>query len=146
MTEISALANVRIGSVEVSKDFNENLTKDGKYVDGVLEKLKELAKQRTEVTDSIGEYERALNQVQHLKGLDADFEKLFSCEHIKVRFGRLPVDSYNKLPYYDDKTFYFEYFTEETEYYWGLYITPVSCAEEVDGIFKSLYLDRKSVV
>ena len=142
MTEISALANVKIGSVEVSKDFNENLTKDGKYVDGVLEKLKELAKQRTEVSDNVGEYERALNQVEHLKGLDADFEKLFACEHIKVRFGRLPIDSYNKLPYYDDKTFYFEYFTEETEYYWGLYITPVSCAEEVDDIFKSLYFER----
>ncbi|MGN1136497.1 MAG: V-type ATP synthase subunit I [Oscillospiraceae bacterium] len=142
INEISAMTRMKSESVEIGENFKENLSKDGKYVDGVITKLKEVIKQKNTVADKIAEYEQALSQVNHLKGLDADFQKIFSCEHIKIRFGRLPVDSYRKLPYYEDKTFYFEYFTEETEYYWGVYLTPVSCAEEIDDIFKSLYFER----
>lgn len=142
INEISAMTRMKSESVEIGEDFKENLSKDGKYVDGVITKLKDVIKQKNTVADKIAEYEQALSQVNHLKGLDADFQKIFSCEHIKIRFGRLPVDSYRKLPYYEDKTFYFEYFTEETEYYWGVYLTPVSCAEEIDDIFKSLYFER----
>ncbi len=142
INEISAMTRMKSESVEIGEDFKENLSKDGKYVDGVITKLKDVIKQKNTVADKIAEYEQALSQVNHLKGLDADFQKIFSCEHIKIRFGRLPVDSYRKLPYYEDKTFYFEYFTEETEYYWGVYLTPVSCAEEIDEIFNSLYFER----
>ncbi|MGN0602773.1 MAG: V-type ATP synthase subunit I [Oscillospiraceae bacterium] len=142
INEISAMTRMKSESVEIGENFKENLSKDGKYVDGVITKLKDVIKQKNTVADKIAEYEQALSQVNHLKGLDADFQKIFSCEHIKIRFGRLPVDSYRKLPYYEDKTFYFEYFTEETEYYWGVYLTPVSCAEEIDDIFKSLYFER----
>lgn len=143
--EITAMTQVRFGITDIASDYSENISRDVKYIDGVIEKLKAAVRQKNEVSETLTEYERALFQVSHLKGLNADFEKILSCEHIVVKFGRLPSDSYKKLPYFDDKTFYFEYFTEETEYYWGLYLTPVSCAEEVDEIFRSLYFEEISI-
>ena len=34
-------------------------------------------------------------------------DEIFACKYLKVRFGRIPKDSYLKLPYYDDHSFTF---------------------------------------
>jgi V/A-type H+-transporting ATPase subunit I len=142
LTEISSQTGIKYESTDFSEIENKSEDEINKYVDSVRDKLKELSEKKKDAEEKLTEYEQTLNQVTHLKGLDIDFQQLFSCEHIKLRFGRLPIDSYDKLPYYDDKTFYFTYFTEEKEYYWGVYFTPVTCAEEIDEIFSSLYFER----
>lgn len=143
--EIAAQTGVKPESTDFSDIESKSASALEKYVDDVRARLKKLIEKKKAAEDKLNAYEQALNQVNHLKGLDADFQQIFSCEYIKVRFGRLPVDSYNKLPYYNDKTFYFTYFTEETEYYWGVYFTPASCAEEIDDIFQSLYFERMHI-
>lgn len=90
-------------------------------------------------------HEQAMAQVDHLMGMPADFQQIFSCEHIKVRLGRLPADSFDKLSYYDDKPFYFKHFSVEKEYYWGMYFVPVEYQEEVDDIFEDLYFERTHI-
>jgi V/A-type H+-transporting ATPase subunit I len=49
------------------------------------------------------------------------------------------------LPYYNDKLFYFAYFSEEKEYLWGVYFVPLNFSDEVDEIFSSLYFERMRV-
>lgn len=142
LSEISAKTGIKFENTDYSSIEKRSLDKLDKYVRAVRKKLDELLDKKKAAADKLMQYEQALNQVNHLKGLDADFQQLFSCEYIKVRFGRLPVDSYNKLPYYDDELFYFTYFTEEQEYYWGVYACPLSVAEHIDEIFESLYFER----
>ncbi|MBQ8781702.1 MAG: ATPase [Oscillospiraceae bacterium] len=140
--EISSAADIRLEGAEQDVPRDESLEEDTKYVTELKERLDSLIAERKSMTEKISAYENALNQVEHLKGLDIEMQKLFACEYIKVRFGRLPVDSFEKLPYYDDKIFFFTHFTKEGEYYWGVYFTPVTCAAETDEIFDNLYFER----
>lgn len=142
ISEIWTMTRMKSESVQLGDSFKDNISENEKYIFGITSKLKEFIAKKNEVAENIAKYELALNQVNHLQGLHEDFQKIFSCEHIKFRFGRLPIESYEKLPYYDDKVFYFEHYTEDGDYYWGIYLTPVSCVEEIDEIFDSLYFER----
>ena len=84
-------------------------------------------------------------QLTHLAGLTANFEQIFACEHVKVRVGKLPVDSYPKLVYYEDENFIFIKLHEEESYVWGMYFSPVTIAPIIDEIFRSLYFERVRV-
>lgn len=94
------------------------------------------------LTSEISQKEKALIQLHHLHGLDVDFQKIFACRHVKVRFGKLPADNQRKLSYYQDKLFFFIPFDNEAEYVWGVYFVPESNATVVDNIFSSLYFER----
>ena len=74
--------------------------------------------------------------------LDVYKRQIFACKYLKVRFGRIPKDSYLKLPYYDDHSFTFSAYAFDGEYYWGMYFVPESHAKEVDDIFANLYFER----
>ena len=86
--------------------------------------------------------EQTKEQLYHLTGLDATMDEIFSCKFLKVRFGRLPKDSYVKLPYYEDGTFTFRQYDFDGEFYWGMYFVPAEHAEAVDSIFASLFFER----
>lgn len=143
--ELSARAHIKFESADCSDIANSSLDRLNKRVLSVRRKLDKLIEEKNEAKDKLNTYKIALEQVNHLKGLDADFQQLFNCKFVKVRFGRLPSDSFDKLPYYDDKPFYFVDFTKEKEYYWGAYFTPNSIAEEIDEIFEDLYFERMKI-
>lgn len=87
-----------------------------------------------------------MEQFEHFKGLNIDLDSVLHCQLIKVRFGRLPIDSYRKLSAYEDNP-YVLFFpsARDSAYYWGVYFVPVDFAEEVDRIFSGLYFERMRV-
>lgn len=101
-----------------------------------------LIKQRSIILEEIEDYRIVLEQIHHLEGLKFNFEDIFVCKYVKVRFGKLPVDSYIKLPYYSDKTFFFFPFSNTEEYYWGVYFAPHAKIEKIDKIFSDLFFER----
>lgn len=111
-------------------------------LDGLCDEVAALAKRRQEVRESISMHEQALVQVHHLAGLNVSFDDIFACQYVKVRFGRLPYDSYSKLSYYDNKTFFFFPFDHDKDYYWGVYFAPATKIAVIDDIFTSLYFER----
>lgn len=115
------------------------------YVGQLEKSYTELNLKKQEVLHNISEHEQALKQIKHLEGLDANFDQIFSCTQVKVRVGKLPIDSYPKLEYYSDKTFFFFPFDNDNNYYWGMYFAPVSQIALVDDIFKYLYFERVRV-
>jgi len=117
------------------EDFNS-------YIDEIQSTYNDLNQKLQGYLQHISEQEQALKQLQHMHGLTTNFEQIFSCEHVKVRVGKLPVDSYPKLAYYDDKTFFFVPFEKDDSYYWGIYFSPISSIAIVDDIFRSLYFER----
>lgn len=142
LNEISSSAGIEYTSTDYQQINSKSLDKLKRYLEQILTTVDKYKKQQKKSKDNLSAHEQALFQVKHLKGLNFDFQKFFQCEHIKVRFGRLPVDSYYKLPYYDDKVFFFTHFSEDQEYYWGMYFTPISDFEDVDKIFDTLYFER----
>lgn len=95
-----------------------------------------------ELSSKIKECKQAMLQMKHLKGMNIDLERLLSCTHINVRFGRLPCESYQKMSYYDNKTFIFIPYDDDGNYKWGFYFAPIDSIKETDSIFKSLYFER----
>ncbi len=101
-----------------------------------------LGERKNDLSERIARNEQTLIQLNHIEGLDIPFDEIFSCKFIKIRFGRLPVDSFNKLTYYEDKPFIFYTFDNDDEYYWGVYFVPSAYSVECDSIFNSLYFER----
>lgn len=111
-------------------------------VDELENQIHNLGEKRLELQKKIHEYEQAIKQIEHLKGSPVDFDTLFACKEVKTRFGRLPADSYQKLPYYENQMFFFFDFDHNEDYYWGFYIAPKSRATVIDNIFSSLFFER----
>jgi len=145
LNEISGHLGVKYRSADYSDIETDDIKKIENYIVDVLSHVKLLKEKEHETYEKLSVHERTMYQVDHLQGLNADFQQIFHCEHIKVRLGKLPVDSFNKLSYYDDKPFYFTHFSEEKEFYWGMYFVPVAFQEEIDEIFEGLYFERTHI-
>ena len=50
-----------------------------------------------------------LVQVRNIESIDLNLDDLFECRYIKIRFGRLPLDSVKKLQYYRNRPFVFNH-------------------------------------
>lgn len=112
------------------------------FVSRTSEEFRNLSIGISELENKITEREQALIQLKHLKVMDLDLGQLFKFSHMVVRFGKIPVESFDKLDYYDDKTFIFVPYDDDGVYKWGLYFAPKENVEEVDKIMKSLYFEK----
>lgn len=97
--------------------------------------------QKQKVSKELSEFEEAVIQIRHLKGLHSDFNRIFSCKHVAVRVGKLPVDNLQKLDYYNE-IFFFVPFETGDNFCWGMYFCPKTDKEMVDAVFRSMYFER----
>lgn len=113
------------------------------YITSICSSFKELQTERTDAQQKIQEYTREIDKVSHFVGLDLDLDEIHQCEYIKVRFGSLPKESYEKLKSYQENP-YIVFFpcTSDALHYWGVYFSPIEVISEVDRIFSSLYFER----
>lgn len=113
------------------------------YVKGISRTFGDLVNQRNGAQQRIQTNRQISEDVGHFLGLDLDLKEIFACEFIKVRFGSLPKDSFDKLNSLDDNP-YVLFFpcTSDDSRYWGVYFAPIEEVREVDRIFSSLYFER----
>lgn len=126
-------------------DYSEVAIKSAReyteYVASLEDKSLDLANSINECVLAIDKKEEILKQLTHLQGLNADFEQIFACEHVKVRIGRMPADNEKKLSYFDENLFFFEPLEVTKTYCYGMYMAPSESIEVTDDIFKSLYFE-----
>ncbi|MCB6367080.1 V-type ATP synthase subunit I [Intestinibacillus massiliensis] len=115
---------------------------DDNFLQSFEEQLNRLADIRRELTTAIEQQENVLKHLAHIGNLDVSLDELFASRFAKVRFGRLPADSYPKLKYYDDEVFFFHPFDFDGDYYWCCYLTTGEFEAVTDNIFASLYFER----
>lgn len=104
--------------------------------------LKTLSDERAALNEALTLHESTLKQLVHMQGLNVDFQRIFNAKHIRARFGKLPVDSYPKLKYYENENFFFIYYDKDDSFYWGMYFCTVHDYQYVDDVFESLYFKR----
>lgn len=116
------------------------------YVRFVGGQSETLSQQWLDISARIDELRKEIEQFEHFRGLDVELQDILECETIKVRFGRLPKESFERLELYNDNP-YVLFFpgASDNHYYWGVYFTPLEFAPEVDRIFASLYFERMRV-
>lgn len=138
--------------IEVSLGLNldEQLVKDPDYdldgmrmyMDSIYKQFEEINEVKQDLLTVIQENKDALTQVENIEGMDIPLDDIFSCDYVNVRFGRLPLDSVDKLQYYRSRPFVFQSFKEDSAYSWCMYLSTPKYEREVDNIFSSLYFER----
>ncbi len=146
----------RFYSVLDSENISRSLTsvpKEG-LTDDVAQKIVELTDQLQEFSDrkyklasEIEKCKHTIEQISHFTGLDFPMEKINECRYIKANFGKLPKESFDRMQHYSDNPFVMFFPTSQDDnYYWGLYLAPISDSDDVDRIFSSLYFESSGVL
>ncbi len=112
------------------------------YMNDVKSRLSGELSRIKQLEEHIQKYKDALIQVQNIQSLDIALEDLFACEFIKLRFGRLPNDSVEKLKFFRSKPYVFKSFNHDENNSWCMYYTSPEYKREVDNIFSSLFFER----
>ena len=133
--------NFKIPEV-VTNTKNHSFEKIQEYIRDTHERLKGLNIYKKESEDIIRKYKNALIQVKNIESLDISLDDLFSCEYVNSRFGRMPIDSLEKLTYHKTHTFIFKVFREEKKYCWCMYLSTDKQEREIDNIFSGLFFER----
>ena len=111
------------------------------YLGRLKEELLGIKQHKTELKDRLTDHKQALAQVRHLDGLNIRFTDLINSQNSTTRFGKLPVDSYLKLDYFSNRSFFFFDFDHDEDYYWGFYLAANTEIEDIDQLFASLYFE-----
>ncbi|MDD2418100.1 MAG: V-type ATPase 116kDa subunit family protein [Oscillospiraceae bacterium] len=130
---------------EIEVEISPDTDKDAlfKYVDDFSERITDLTNQRIAAAMRVDELKKECEQFEHFFGLGIDLDDILACTMIKVRFGRLPRESFEKLKMYDANP-YVLFFPggKDESYYWGVYFAPLDFANEIDRVFSGLYFER----
>lgn len=144
LQQITALADN--AGVPLCSSPVRNVTADRQqiqsFVDDFSERFSALRQSEQQLQENIEQHQNALIHLRHLAGMDFSFDQIFSSRYLKVRFGRLPRDSRQKLDYYGSKLFLFYPFDEDENYIWSVYFTTNEYVSEVDDIFSALFFER----
>ena len=85
-----------------------NFIKSDSLFCGLVSQADGFNRVKKELDVVIEENEAAMVQLQHVAGINVDFDDLFSCKYLQVRFGLLPLNNVDKLKYYDGQPFILE--------------------------------------
>ncbi|MGI5958787.1 MAG: V-type ATP synthase subunit I [Massiliimalia sp.] len=146
-TDLMQNAQQLMGRLELNPEYvdYQSLTLSDQQIQEYLEEQRlQVQELKTKIHDVLGNltvHRQTKDQLEHMKGLDIRMDDLLRSQHYTVRFGRLPVDSYLKLEYFQKRNFFFFDFDHDDDYFWGVYFAPHSNEEEIDEIFRSLYFE-----
>lgn len=119
-----------------------DLERINRYVERTHDKFDEIDNHVKEVEIRMKGYQDALQEIGYIENLNVSLDDLFSCKYVVTRFGRLPLDSVQKLQFYNNRPFIWNSFSVDNNYSWGLYLATKEYEREVDNIFTSLYFER----
>ncbi len=112
-------------------------------IDNLYETIKTITDHDTVVDTKIEDIKRAIEQLSHFEHMDINLDDVFDCDYIRVRFGRLPFDGFEKLKKYNkDISSIFYPDSSDDVGYWGMYVTPIDRAAEADRVYASLFFER----
>lgn len=137
--EAVASAGIKCGYTDISgREFNGGTLEK---IEEAVERINSFTDRRIRLEDDISRCERGIEQIKHFLELDLEIDKINECKYIKANFGRLPKESYDKLQDYDNPFSIFFPCSSDDDFYWGLYISPISNSDDVDRIFSGLYFE-----
>lgn len=142
MKEAAAMMNypLQLKHIEDEEKIDSEAIKN--QILQLQQKYENSMKIKASLEQVIQENQDALKQLEHLEGLGISIDELLSCEYLKVRFGRLPLDNVDKLKYYKNRPFLFRSLHEDSMYSWCMYISTPLYEKDVDNVFSSLYFER----
>ena len=144
LSKLRSIAEMLSVKLEYSEEHSVKFTvaKIEKFLSSASTRGGELVTRKTEVAEKLESYRSSAEWVSHLSKMSVNFEDLFSCHHVSIRFGRLPKDAQVKLAFYQDEEFLFVPLDVSEDFIWGVYFCPLEASEDIDEIFKTLFFER----
>jgi V/A-type H+-transporting ATPase subunit I len=144
LKDTAQAAGKSLDLVPVDKELTDEDIRS--YLESFEDHMGSLLEKRASLVQALDEYQKAAVEISHFLGLKLDLKQIFACKYIKVRFGRIPKESYEKLNVYKDNPYVlFFQCTSDKTHYWGVYMAPIEYVSEVDRIFSSLYFERLKI-
>lgn len=123
--------------------FNPSKEELFEYCNNFIRKLDQHSVKISQKKQEIEQCIKSIEQTSHFVGVKLDMKRVRECEYIKPNFGRIPIESMERLEDYKDNPYVMFFKASiDKEYCWGVYMAPVDEAEEVDRIFSGLYFER----
>lgn len=137
--------NISRSLTAVPKDgLNDDIARD---IVTLTDTLQDFSDRKYKLSAEIEKCKHTIEQISHFTGLDFPMEKINECKYIKANFGKLPKESFDRMQHYSDNPFVMFFpTTHDDNYYWGLYLAPISDSDDVDRIFSSLYFESSGVL
>lgn len=133
----------KIEDVDIS-NFHVSRSKIDKYINYFSEKIDSLMDRKREIHSKIANIKEEIVKLEHFSGLDKTLEEVVSCEYIKARFGKIPLENYARFEEIAEESqkrdidlLFFDFDTDD-EYKWGIYFANKDSLDEVDRIFSSM--------
>ncbi len=139
--EIENEFNIQLPQVK-QDNLEYNIDQMHDEVVKVHQELRREVKAIKDIEKEMELYNLSLEQIHNLENLDISLDDIFSCKFLYTRFGRLPVDSIEKIKYYRNKPFIFKAFNEKDNYVWCMYMATEEYKHEIDSLFASLFFER----
>lgn len=127
---------------EVATDTQLNVFKTKEFLDDLFLDLDRIYAVKEQLLKMISENDDAIIQLNHVEGSNINFDELFNCKYLQIRFGKLPIHNESKLEYYSSLPFAYKGFKRDDKFVWCMYVTTPNDAPEVDNIFSSLYFEK----
>ncbi len=116
----------------------------------LLKEIKTSLKSYTDEKQMLSEQkagcENGITLFSHYIDLEIDLDSILESEFILVRFGRMPLESYQKFISAEETQsnpyVMFIPASHDDQFYWGVYFTPKDKKDEIDRIFAGLYFER----
>jgi V/A-type H+-transporting ATPase subunit I len=141
LIQIEREYDLKLDEMEV-RSLDYNFDEMRAYIDNSHMNLKKDVDEIKELQKKIRELEGALLQVRNIESLEISLDDIFSCRYVYSRVGRLPLDSVEKLKYYQNRPFIFKSFSNDSFYSYCMYFTSHEYEREIDNIFSSLFFER----
>ena len=133
----------KVESADVS-GFQVSRSKIDKFVNYFSEKVEALVDKKREIHTDMTNLNDEFEKLKHFHGLDKTMDEVLSCEYIKARFGRIPVENFSQFDKISQESklrgldlMFFE-FDNDGENVWGIYFARVEDLEEIDRVFSKM--------
>ena len=145
MEEANEKYNIGLQEKEIT-DTKINIIQADTFFCNLLEKAARYEVAKKDLQTMLDEDVAGIKQLQHIIESDSDvnlnFDDLFACQYLKIRFGRLPVAHLDRLQYYGNQEFLLRTFFKGERNCYCMYMTTNELAPKIDNIFSSLYFER----
>ncbi len=113
-------------------------------VESLDEKRERYRRKRGELEEKKQLVAKAIQDIEPYRNVNHDIRDILHFQSIKFRFGKIPVEYYEKLEryVYDELSTIFYKCQSSAEYIWGVYFVPATEAEKVDAVYASLHFER----
>lgn len=132
--------------VEYQSSFSKSTQEITSFIDEFSTKINTLYDKKNLILDKLNSLKQNIKNADHFEHADIDFDRLSECSFVKFCFGKLPLERYERISQNEDKiNFIFIVLSQDDEYCYGVYISPVEFVNDTERILSRLYFEPMDI-